>query len=88
MAFVFIQLFPSSLSKEQKFRASNASNTSFARLFLQTHYHFFFTFTVAKMLLVSTVLLGLLSQILAQSDPYAAATTDIGAPTGICNDEK
>jgi hypothetical protein len=49
-----------------------------------------FTLALAKMLLVSSVLLGLLGQTIAQStfDPYTAATTDTGAPTGICNDEK
>jgi hypothetical protein len=43
-----------------------------------------------KMLLLSTLLLGILHQSLAQStiNPFAAATTDLSATTGICNDEK
>jgi hypothetical protein len=42
------------------------------------------------MFLVFPVFLGLLSQTTAQSttNPFAAATTDLSAPTGICNDEK
>jgi hypothetical protein len=59
--------------------------TSF-HIFLQT----FLFLRTPKMFLLSTMLLGLLQQSLAQStfDPFTAATTDLTAPTGICNDEK